>query len=215
MPIATGVFTYSSLADRTFTAYLNGNNTNSVDCEVDGPKIIITPLDQPSNSALYVQGPVKAAETGAAIPAGYVGYVQEAIRTSDVTLSATAGTYNDVTGLSITLDPGVWEIEAQGQLYVSGAAGVSPNGRLGSWQITDNAGTPNVQREVLCGFTNGVVGTSMTTCRINLRLLVTTTTVYKVRAASIENSVATTNPTAVQVNASSNRVAYIRAVRIN
>jgi hypothetical protein len=42
----------------------NGNNTNIT--------FLLTPLDQPSNSALYVQGPVLAAATGAAIPEGYV-----------------------------------------------------------------------------------------------------------------------------------------------
>ena len=34
-------------------------------------EMTVTPLDQPSNSALYVEGPVKASATGAAIPSGY------------------------------------------------------------------------------------------------------------------------------------------------
>ena len=37
------------------------------------PSLQISPLDQPSNSALYVQGPVLGAQTGAAIPSGYLG----------------------------------------------------------------------------------------------------------------------------------------------
>ena len=80
-----GVFSNNSVATRNFvleaqkfsdTTSTNGfcevwsdNTTNFLNTDIT---ILLTPLDQPSNSALYVQGPVKAAETGAAIPEGYV-----------------------------------------------------------------------------------------------------------------------------------------------
>jgi hypothetical protein len=77
-----GVYNNTSLATRNFilqaskitddTPSNNGRclvNNSGLDMDV---VITITPLDQPSNSALYVQGPVQAAATGAAIPEGYV-----------------------------------------------------------------------------------------------------------------------------------------------
>jgi len=216
----TGIFTNTSVGDRNFVlraAKLVGATTGYcqlyTDTNNDNPQFIITPLDQPSNSALYVQGPVKAAATGAAISAGYAGYVQEATRGSDVNLSTTAGTFTDITGLSISLDPGVWEIESFGAIYVQGAAGTGQSGRVGVWQITDNSN--NIQRENRCGFINSVQANTFMNCFVKTRLLVTTTTTYKARAASIENSGATTNPTAVQVNATGTALAVLRAVRVN
>ena len=71
----TGIYTNSSVANRTFfvQAYrIIGGGQCYGFASGDRPlTITIIPLDQPSNSALYVQGPVKAAETGASIPAGY------------------------------------------------------------------------------------------------------------------------------------------------
>ena len=80
------------------------------------PTITFKPLDNNSNSALYVQGPVKAAETGAAIPAGYVGENIEASGTVNRT-SGTATNFADITGMSVTVTPGVWLICAYGTSY--------------------------------------------------------------------------------------------------
>jgi hypothetical protein len=109
MTIATAVFTYSSLADRTFTAYLNGNDTNSVDCAVDQPKIIITPLDQPSNSALYVQGPVLSGQTGSVLPVGYIGEIITSASSATGTFANGIVTQNVGT---LTLTPGTWLVSA-------------------------------------------------------------------------------------------------------
>jgi hypothetical protein len=165
-------------------------------------------------SGANVTGPVLAAGTGTAVPAGYVGEVKEATRGSDVTLSVVAGTFTDITGLSITLEPGVWEVETFGAMYIQGASGTGVPGRVGVWQLTDNAGTPVVLRENRCGFVNSVVASTFMNAFVKIRLLVTSTTTYKARAGTIENSSATTNPVAVQVNASSTAVAVIRAVRV-
>jgi len=78
-----------------------GVYTSSVDRYFE---ITVQPLDNASNSALYVQGPVKAAGTGAAIPAGYVGEKIEATGSS-ISVSTSATT---ITSLSLT--PGVWSI---------------------------------------------------------------------------------------------------------
>jgi hypothetical protein len=83
---------------------------------VFNPSIVFEPLDQPSNSALYVQGPVKAAETGAAIPAGYVGEVKQAtIALTNLTPNA----YNDLQ--SVTLTPGVWQCSSQARFARNGS----------------------------------------------------------------------------------------------
>ena len=65
----------------------------------------VRPLANQSNSALYVQGPVLASQTGAAIPASYVGEVKQTNVTSGITAS---NTRTAVT--SIVLTPGVWRV---------------------------------------------------------------------------------------------------------
>jgi hypothetical protein len=113
--VVSAVTTYTSVADRTFTAYLqSANAASTVDCYVSAPKIIITPLDQPSNSALYVQGPVQASATGATIAASYIGEV--VTNASDATNTASGTTRNCGT---LTLQPGVWDVYAtQGTDFV-------------------------------------------------------------------------------------------------
>ena len=225
----TGVFINTSVGTRNFiveaqkSGDTNDSSTNIGKCRHYNQNsgqfntttsITISPLDQPSNSALYVQGPVLGAQTGAAVSAGYVGEVIEATRTSDVVLSASANTPNDITGLSVSLTPGVWEVESFSGIYIQGAAGTGQSGRLARLQITDNSN--NVQREVVCGFTNSVVANGWHHCIAKVRLTVTSgTTTYKSRADTIENSGATTNPTAITAIATSNRPAVLRAVRIN
>ena len=71
----------------------------------------VQPLDNASNSALYVQGPVKAAATGTAIPTGYAGEKIEASTSSIFNASSTLNVWSNITGLTITLTPGVWEID--------------------------------------------------------------------------------------------------------
>jgi hypothetical protein len=77
-------------------------------------EITVQPLDNASNSALYVQGPVKAAETGAAIPDGYAGNVRS-FRSSGC---GTNGTYN--AGASLTIQPGVWRVTGTANLFGGG-----------------------------------------------------------------------------------------------
>ena len=105
---ATQIVRYTSVADRTFTASLAAKNTTNQFCTVTQPKIIITPLDQPSNSALYVQGPVLGAQTGAAIPAGYV--FEQTSSNPGITITNNVAGIQNIT--SFTLNPGVWMVEA-------------------------------------------------------------------------------------------------------
>ena len=66
-------------------------------------QMTVTPLDQPSNSALYVQGPVLGAQTGAAIPAGYLGQTLSATAASNVPLANGVISY-----ANLTLTTGIW-----------------------------------------------------------------------------------------------------------
>jgi hypothetical protein len=119
---ATAIVKYTSTADRTFTASLASGIAVTTECVVQEPKIIITPLDQPSNSALYVQGPVLGAATGAAIPAGYQG---EELFATDVTpQNTTSATYNT---LSLALTPGVWDVSGSCRFDKSTATFTDPN----------------------------------------------------------------------------------------
>jgi hypothetical protein len=82
----------------------------------------VTPLNQPSNSALYVQGPVLGAQTGAAIPAGYVGEVLKAEDTG--WNNATSASYRL---LSLTLTPGVWDVQSTCNVLRNGATWTDAN----------------------------------------------------------------------------------------
>lgn len=84
--------------------------------------ISVIPLDQPSNSALYVQGPVLGAQTGATIPSGYVGELRQA-RASGC---GSNSTMND--GASISITSGIWRVVVNGNLDMG-------TGTLTDWLI--------------------------------------------------------------------------------
>jgi hypothetical protein len=93
----------------------------------------MTPLDQPSNSALYVQGPVLGAQTGAAIPAGYVGEVKQ----SNFAAGCPIPGYSN--GASITITPGVWRVTGnytfEGNTFNDLLVFISPqSGAVSTWR---------------------------------------------------------------------------------
>ena len=121
-----GVFRNTAVGDRTFRVEiamiapttgivsqrcgffgLTNANGASGGSSVGQPTIIVQPLDQPSNSALYVQGPVLAAATGAAIPTSYVGEVLTNIANATNIASGTTRNCGQ-----LTLQPGVWDLSA-------------------------------------------------------------------------------------------------------
>jgi hypothetical protein len=107
----SGIYVNTSVADRTFfvrAQRAGGTGSCLAYSDDQSPfNIIVTPLDQPSNSALYVQGPVLAAATGAAISSGYVF--------NNFYGSEYSGSYANGGWLSLTsttLSPGLWQVEA-------------------------------------------------------------------------------------------------------
>jgi hypothetical protein len=136
-------------SSREFLIKLRSDNAATT-CSVNNgnggvfnPSIVFEPLDQPSNSALYVQGPVLGAQTGAAIPAGYLGETVTGSTFSVYNASSTLGTMSDITGLSISLSPGVWKITGKvGILETCWTSG----GDLGYTSIALRTGSTTVEK---------------------------------------------------------------------
>jgi hypothetical protein len=124
--VIDGVFTQTSLGQRNFIleASKQADTSGSQDgqCVTTTNQNIlsftITPLDQPSNSALYVQGPVLGAQTGAAIPAGYVGEKKTVHIGSETNVPSSGAWYNIG---NMTLTTGVWSCTLNGLYEQNGA----------------------------------------------------------------------------------------------
>jgi hypothetical protein len=69
-------------------------------------RLSLAPRD---TQAFYIQGPVRGGNSGNAIGAGYVG--EEVIAYATATTTTTANTEIDVTGMSIVLTQGLWDVE--------------------------------------------------------------------------------------------------------
>ena len=124
--VIDGVFTQTSLGQRNFI--LEASKQADTSGSQDGQCVTqtntnilsftITPLDQPSNSALYVQGPVLGAQTGAAIPAGYVGEKKTVHIGSETNVPSSGAWYNIG---NMTLTTGVWSCTLNGLYEQNGA----------------------------------------------------------------------------------------------
>jgi hypothetical protein len=166
---ASQIVKYTSVADRTFTASLASGTTNNTLCAIKQPKIIITPLDQPSNSALYVQGPVLGAQTGAAIPAGYQG--------EEVSGTSTAGTGTNCA--AITVNPGQWILYGTAYATISAISGsVFFDSEIDDSSGSFSAGTGsfvrtiyNVNNDILLSSTRIVRTTTTRTYYLNCRVI--------------------------------------------
>lgn len=124
-------FTYNSIqTDVIFTVkhkQVGGGAGGSCGIYTSGGKyftMAVTPLNPPTNSALYVQGPVLGAQTGAAIPASYVG--EKLDFTARTISGVTTGYTANSGGKLATLTPGVWLIFAQ--VSSGGGAGLTGYG---------------------------------------------------------------------------------------
>lgn len=190
-----------------FRATQNSGASSSLGAGANYNWAAITSLDGP-NSLVYVKSPVLAAGTGVAPASTDVDYNLEVTRTSDVTLSASAGSYSDVTGLSTPVDPGAYDYEGCIHGYIRGAAGTGSDGRLVRLVLTDS--TPTDIRGAIGASSSASVNFSMAQICVKGRLLVTSSTTYKLRAASIENNSATTNPTLVSAVCNTSWPCFLR-----
>ncbi len=126
-----GIYNNTSVGARTF--YLQGRRTTGAGrCYAytdgtTGSTISVIPLDQPSNSALYVEGPVKASATGAAISAGYVGE-KKTVHIGSATNVPSSGAWYNLGNMTLTT--GVWSCTLNGSYEQNGATFTSVGNAL-------------------------------------------------------------------------------------
>jgi hypothetical protein len=220
--VIDGVFTQTSLGQRNFileaSKTIDSSASNWGQCVTiansSAPNILsftITPLDQPSNSALYVEGPVKASATGAAIPAGYQGQVITTASAIATTASTTSEA--DVTNASITLTPGVWQIfSSVTAQYTSGTT--SGNSGFLMVTVTDSANTHigNTERIVYANTRATGSISNYTSLAASTVVSIASNTTYKLRQKRTDSS--GTGSGGVEVS-SSNYDSTFYAIRLN
>ena len=136
-PLIYGIYQNSKIQSKTFALW-GKRFSGTGECKVqDDTEVLFTlePLDGKSTSALYVQGPILGAQTGAAIPSGYVGEVVSSEQnsfTSGLTNGATVGLLN------ITLTPGTWLISASQSVVQNGSTGTALSSVLSDVSATGN-----------------------------------------------------------------------------
>jgi len=149
--------------------------------------------------------------TGTAVPTGYIGQELIATRTATVTGATTNATYTDITGLSITLTPGVWDVEAFATVAIEGVTGTAGQGFSTQLVLTDSAN--GIITGALGGIANASQPESVDSLRVVVRRLITADTIIKARFAPITYG-GTPTATACQVIAAAGYPATIRAVRV-
>jgi hypothetical protein len=125
-----------------------------------------------------------------ALPVSSQNDLVEATTSGGPAGSTTTLVYTDI-GMSITLIPGIWEIEMIGMFDITGATGTGVNGRFVQMILTDAANNA-IEGTRCAGFANAEQTYCICAGILKKRLTVTTTTTYKGRWASAENSTATT-----------------------
>jgi len=130
---------------------------------------------------------------GTTVGSGYIGETITATCSADTTTTL-ADTDTDVTGMSITLTPGVWELSYDVCLFVKRVAtSATPAGRV---RITDSSNNAIANTEGYMQFYSAVdnttIGLSMNRSTV---VNITTSTTYKVRVAC--NAAAATSTASV------------------
>jgi hypothetical protein len=196
----SGIFQNSAVATRNFVIRANktfdDHTTNNGACQVyiansgvdiSSFNITVTPIDNNSNSALYVQGPVKASATGTAIPAGSVG--EKVTWTTPPSLQNVTTTESDWTNASITLTSGVWLVTAN-VFTVAQIASGQPAGAYAATRVKITDSSNNViqnQYKTLAFFASSAttgIGGGETVLPFSFVASVSTTTTYKIRVVS-------------------------------
>jgi hypothetical protein len=167
-----GVYTNTSVANRTFfvQAYRsNGSGSCLSYSDSNRPVTIsVIPLDQPSNSALYVQGPILGAQTGATIAAGYVGEVK---RLSSGVVNVPSSNNWFSVGSGITLTAGVWSCSASLAFNRNGATFTSTGNLIQAFSETTTGPTYHWERQGI-GRSADALPTSFTTFNVGIRPII-------------------------------------------
>jgi hypothetical protein len=180
--VLDGVFSQTSIAKRNFILEVakqaDSNASNQASCNavassaVSVPNILsftIIPLDQPSNSALYVQGPVLGAQTGAAISSGYVGEVK---RLSSGVVNVPASNAWFTVGAGIPLPAGVWSCSASMAYNRNGASFTSVGNMIQTFSESNTTGSTYHWERQGIGRSSDAVPTTFTTFNVGIRPIV-------------------------------------------
>lgn len=187
----------------------SGTGSNTYNTNI---AFLLEPLDQPSNSALYVQGPVLGSNTGAAIPAGSLGQTITWVTVPTTTSFTTSA--SDWTNAFITLQPGVYYISAQ--ISMQANAGSTVNNDVECIvSLTDSTGTivNNQSRSIRTrAYVTGVAALLNAVTPLSAIVNVTAAnTIYKIRG-QLQNN---TGTGACQFFNVSNQYSDLYAVKLN
>lgn len=143
-----------------------------------------------------VQGGQLPASSGATqIAAGYAGSYLSSTPAAGTgtTGSTTANTWTAVAGLSLTLTPGEWDINAMQSVYLAGGNGTSPNFRIGYSRVYDVT-TSSVLQAIYAGTADASKAFDISQAHHSLRVTVApgTTKQVRVEVSSNENNSPTT-----------------------
>jgi hypothetical protein len=130
----------------------------------------VTPLNQPSNSALYVQGPVLSGQTGSVLPVGYIGEIITSASSATGTFANGVVTQNVGT---LTLTPGTWLVSAGIEFGVTNSYNSNAISISATSATMDGTSTTQPQAGVAGAYTS--FGSIFKIIRVN-----TNTTVYAV-----------------------------------
>lgn len=82
-------------------------------------------------------GQIPSSDGSSSIAAGLAGYSKVVNSFSNTSGSTTAGTFTNITGSTIILEEGEWDIDAAQSIYIQGGNGTGSNFRIGLSQLYD------------------------------------------------------------------------------
>lgn len=171
-----------------------------------------------SSSTIYVQSPVRAAGTGTAPNENEVEYKTIVYRTSAFAqVSPVIGTYYDVTDLSLTLSPGVWDLATQCPLYAAWSSGggyaiTTLSLRTGSTVVNNAAGGVVGDNSI----SDKPPGVGLSSPIARARVAITSSTTYKtsMRLSTFSGTPAYSTLTAHATITGPATDCYLEAVRV-
>lgn len=223
LPAGTGVYAKFLLNDSIYlnagdyidirVTQLTGGSLNTF-ADSTHNYVNIQRIDPASNSAVYVQGPVRGANTGDTIPTGYVGEVISATQ-GTASVGAT-GTYFDA--VTLTLPTGIWEVSGYFTLVRNGATFSFVKQELAFITASGNSIVGGVENNNYQIFTDGGIATGFTThafSLLNVRVISDGTNLTVAGSQTAGTTIRFKALTHSYSVATPSYRAFIKAIRIN